>query len=151
MVIVSESAAALKWFIGNSGLGDLAKEMVLRMILAFIMHRGRMSCSQAAGSIASETIHRGQLTRFLARPRWQKNDFNAPLRMALLRMETGKGRFVLVIDATLVSQAGDQTENTFCTSHRRTTSTTSPTKSKKGKRVRPKVKAKKCHSFTSAC
>ncbi|MBC7967895.1 MAG: transposase, partial [Fuerstia sp.] len=132
MVIVSESAPALKRFIGKSGLGDLARAMVLRMILAFIMHRGRMSCSQAAGSIASESIHRGQLTRFLARPRWQKHDYNAPLRMALLQMETGKGKFVFVIDATLVSQAGDRTENTFCTSHRRTTSTTSPTKSKKG-------------------
>jgi hypothetical protein len=148
MVIVSESAPTLKGFIGKSGLGDLARAMVLRMILAFIMHRGRMSCSQAAGSIASESIHRGQLTRFLARPRWQKHDYNAPLRMALLQMETGKGKFVFVIDATLVSQAGDRTENTFCTSHRRTTSTTSPTKSKKGTRVRPKVKAKKCHSFT---
>lgn len=148
MVIVSESAPALKRFIGKSGLGDLARAMVLRMILAFIMHRGRMSCSQAAGSIASESIHRGQLTRFLARPRWQKHDYNAPLRMALLQMETGKGKFVFVIDATLVSQAGDKTENTFSTSHRRTTSTTSATKSKKGTRVRPKVKGKKCHSFT---
>lgn len=148
MVIVSESAAALKGFIGKSGLGDLAREMVLRMILAFIMHRGRMSCSQAAGSIASASIHRGQMTRFLARPRWQKNDMNAVHRRALLQMEAAKGRFVFVIDATLVSQAGEKTENTFYTGRRHTTSTTSPTKSKKGKRIRPKVKAKKCHSFT---
>jgi hypothetical protein len=49
-----------------------------------------MSCSQAAGSIASESIHRGQLTRFLARPRWQQIDFNAPLREALLQTEAAR-------------------------------------------------------------
>ena len=80
MIIVSESAASLKVFLGNTGLNELARMMLLRVVLAFIMHRGRMSCSAAAGSIASESIHRGELTRFMARPRWQKHDFNAPLR-----------------------------------------------------------------------
>ena len=148
MVIVSESAPALKSFIGKSGLAEFARTMVLRMVLAFILHHGRMSCSQAAGSVASEAIHRGQLTTFLARPRWQKNDFNDPLRRILLQLESTRGKFVFVIDATLVSQAGGKTENTFSTTHRRTGATTSPTKSKKGKRVRPKVRAKVCHSFT---
>ena len=53
-----------------------------------------MSCSAAAGSLASATVHRGELTRFLARPLWQKIDFNAPLRKALLAQEAGRGRFV---------------------------------------------------------
>jgi len=38
-----------------------------------------------------EPIHRGQLTRFLARPRWQKDDFNSFGLAALLQMETGIG------------------------------------------------------------
>ncbi|MCC7474725.1 MAG: hypothetical protein IT425_04975 [Pirellulales bacterium] len=79
MIIVTESAAAIKGFIAKTSLNDLAQAFVLRMALTFIMHRGRMSCSQAAASIASETCHRGQITRFLARPRWQRDDFNAPL------------------------------------------------------------------------
>src|SRR5262245_35370205 len=54
MVIVSESAAALKGLLGQAGLTLVAREMVLRMVLAFIGHRGRMSCSQAAVSIASD-------------------------------------------------------------------------------------------------
>ena len=58
MIIVSESAASLKVFLGNTGLNELARMMLLRVVLAFIMHRGRMSCSSAAGSIASESIHR---------------------------------------------------------------------------------------------
>lgn len=148
LVIVSESASTLKSFIGKSGLADFARTMVLRMVLAFILHHGRMSCSQASGSIASEAIHRGQLTTFMARPGWQKEDFNDPLRRILLQLESTRGKFVFVIDATLASHAGGKTENTFNSTHRRTGATTSPTKSKRGKRVRPKVRAKVCHSFT---
>jgi hypothetical protein len=142
MIIVSESAATLKAFIAKTSLHDLAQAFVLRMALTFIMHRGRMSCSQAAGAIASESIHRGQLTRFLARPRWQRDDFNAPLRRALLQMETGKGKFFFIIDVTLSSQSGHQTQNTHSTGNRRR-------RPKKGRRYnKNKVARKKCHSFT---
>src|SRR5690242_3011108 len=118
MVIVSESAPALKGFIARSGLGALAQAMVLRVRLAFIGHRGRMSCSQAAGAIASETLHRGELTRFLARPRWQKHDFNGPLRAALLAKESERGEFIFLIGATLVSKSGAKTQNTYSTGNR---------------------------------
>ena len=94
MIIVSESAASLKVFLGNTGLNELARMMLLRVVLAFIMHRGRMSCSSAAGSIASESIHRGELTRFMARPRWQKHDFNNPLMKRLLARESKRGKFL---------------------------------------------------------
>jgi hypothetical protein len=142
MVIVSESASALKGFIAKSGLGELAREMVLRMVLAFIFHRGRMSCSQAAGSIASDTVHRGQLTRFLARPRWRKHDFNGPLRNALLQRESQQGVFLFLLDATLVSQAGQKTENTYSTGNR-------GRRQAKGRRYqKKKIIYKKCHSFT---
>ena len=146
MVIVSESARSLKGFLASSGLKDLALTMVLRMVLAFIGHRGRMTCSAAAGSIASETIHRGQLTRFLARERWQKIDFNNPLRLALLKTpastEATTGRYVFIIDATLVSQAGVKTQNTYSTGNRQR-------RPKKGRRYnKKKVVTKTCHSFT---
>lgn len=95
----------------KNGLHEFARRMVMRMVLAFAFHRGRMSCSQAAGMIGSQSIHRGQLTRFMARPRWQKNDFNSPLRAALLQWEAVPGRFIFIVDATLVSQAGEKTEN----------------------------------------
>src|SRR5262245_32498775 len=143
MVIVSESAAALKGFIGKSGLGELGRAMVLRMSLAFMLHRGRMSCSQAAVSVASDTIHRGELTRFMSRPRWQKHDFNGPLRGALLAKESKRGKFLFLIDATLVSQAGKKTENTF--------STNNHNRGRRSKFLRfgkKKIAYKKCHSFT---
>lgn len=143
MIIVSETASALKGFIGNSGLSDLARMMLLRVVLAFIMHRGRMSCSAAACTIASEAIHRGALTRFMARPRWQKNNFNDPLVRMLLAKEKKRGKFVFLTDATLVSQAGKKTQNTFSTGNRNRRST------KKGVRHnKKKIIFKKSHSFT---
>lgn len=142
MIIVAESAAAFKAFVGKSCLGDLARLMVLRMGLAFMMRRGRMSCSQAAGSVAAEAIHRGELTRFLARPRWQQQDFNEPLRRALLAKEAKRGRFLFLIDATLVSQAGKKTQNTYSTGNR-------GRHPAKGRRYnKKKIVYKKCHSFT---
>lgn len=143
MVIVSESAVALKGFVARTGLSEVARGMVLRMVLAFVGHRGRMSCSQAAVSVAAENLHRGELTRFLARPRWQKPDFNAPLRAALLAQESRRGEFVFLIDATLVSQAGKKTQNTF--------STNNHNRGRRTKHLRygkKKIVYKKCHSFT---
>ena len=142
MIIIEQSARSLKRFIGQTGLNALAQLMLMRMILAFIMHRGRMSCSQAAGMIASEAIHRGELTRFLARPRWQKHDFNGPLRNALLRRESKRGPFLFLLDATLVSQAGKKTQNTYSTGNRNR-------RPAKGRRYqKKKIVQKKCHNFT---
>lgn len=142
MIIVSDSARVFKRFLRNTPLGETALAMVLRMSLAFMQHQGRMTCSQAAGSIASEPIHRGQLTRFLARPRWQREDFNAPLRDALLLLEREKGMFLFIIDATLVSQAGAKTQNTYSTGNR-------GRNPRKGRRYnKKKFVYKKCHSFT---
>lgn len=142
MIIVSETARALKGFITLTGLNALARTMLLRMVVAFIMHRGRMSCSAAAGSIAAESIHRGELTRFMARPRWQQHNFNEPLMKMLLAKEKKRGKFLFLIDATLVSQAGQKTKNTYSTGNRGRNPA-------KGRRYnKKKVVYKKVHSFT---
>lgn len=142
MIIVTETAAALKGFIAKTQLNGLARMMVLRMSLVFMARHGRMSCSQAAGSVASESIHRGELTRFLARPRWQSLNFNDPLRDLLLQRESRRGKFIFLIDATLVSQAGKKTQNTYSTGNR-------GRRPAKGRRYnKKKVVFKKCHSFT---
>jgi hypothetical protein len=144
MVIVPESVAALKGFLGQAKLLRVAREMVFRVVLAFIGHRGRMSCSQAAVSVASDNVHRGQLTRCLARPRFQKHNFNGPLRALLLAKEAQRGKFLFLLDATLVSQAGKKTQNTFSTNNRQRIG-------RRKKHVRynkKKIAYKKCHSFT---
>jgi hypothetical protein len=143
MIIVAESARSLKRYIAQTSLGEFAQKMVFRMVLAFILHRGRMSCSQAAGSVAAEAIHRGQMTTFLARPRWQAGDFNQPLRNSLLQLESMRdGEFVFLIDATLVSQSGSKTQNTYSTGNRQR-------RPAKGRRYnKKKTAAKTVHSFT---
>ncbi len=85
--------------------------MLMRMVLCFIAHRGKMSCMQASGMIACKAIHRSQLTRFLERARWKSRNFNEPLRTALLKLEALQGVFILIVDATLTSQQGKLTEN----------------------------------------
>ncbi|MFO1064053.1 MAG: transposase [Pirellulales bacterium] len=142
MIIVSESAGSLKRFMAHTGLNEYARTMVLRMAICFIAHRGRMSCSAAAGIVATEPVHRGELTRFLARPRWRKHDFNQPLMKLLLAQEKKRGKFVLIFDATLVSKAGRNTQNTFSTGHRGRHPVQGRRYNKK------KVVHKKVHSFT---
>jgi hypothetical protein len=116
--------------------------MLMRMMVAFICHRGRMSCSQAGGIVASLPVDRSQVTRFLARPRWQKEDINSFYRRELLRKESRRGKFVFLTDATLVSQAGTKTENTYSTGNRKR-------RPAKGRRYnKKKIVFKKCHSFT---
>jgi len=64
------------------------------------------------------------------------------LRQQLLERETAKGRFVYIIDATLVSQAGKKTENTYSTGNRKR-------RPCKGRRYGKNKHARKnCHSFT---
>jgi hypothetical protein len=115
---------------------------VIRVIVAFVLHAGRMSCLGAAGAVRCEVRHRVQISRFLARPRWRKLDINAILRQDLLEREAAKGQFLFLIDATLTSQSGKLTENTFSTGNRKRR----PCKARRyGKN---KHAVKRCHSFT---
>lgn len=142
MIMITESVSQLKRFTSNLGLKEFAELMVLRLVLSFVFHRGRMSCSQAGGSIRTEPVHRSQITRFLKRPTWQRDDFNAPLRQQLLQLETAKGKFVFIVDATLNSQSGKKTQNTFSTGNRQR-------RPRKGRRYNKNKRVPKtCHSFT---
>ena len=142
MVMVRESTGLLKGYLQDLGLGDFWTAMALRMVLAFVFHRGRMSCSYAAGTIASEPVHRSQVTRFLARSRWKKMGINDPLRKNLLALESRKGAFMVLVDGTLVGQSGKLTENTYSTGNR------SKRPRKKGSRYNKYKNApKSCHQF----
>ena len=68
MAMVAESMPKLKGLLRKLKLSDACRSLVLRMMITFILHSGRMSCSQAAGALATEPRHVAQLTRFLARP-----------------------------------------------------------------------------------
>ena len=144
MVMVADILPGLKRWFSGVGLSDTTKLLVIRMIVAFILHAGRMSCLQASGSVRCETRHRAQISRFLARPSWKKLDINSIFRQRLLEREVGKGLFVFIVDATLASKVGLKTENTFKTGKHK-----QKQEQKKGRRFgRNKRASKRCHSFT---
>jgi hypothetical protein len=142
VVMVADLVPGLKRWIGTLGLKDSAKVLVMRVVVAFLLHAGRMSCLRAAGAVRCEARHRAQISRFLARPRWRKLDINSILRRHLLELEANEGLFVFIIDATLTTQAGKKTENTYSTGNRQR-------RPCKGRRYGKNKHARKnCHSFT---
>lgn len=142
MVMVADSLPGLKRWTAGLGLKDSAKLLLIRVVVAFLLHAGRMSCLQAAGVVRCEARHRAQISRFLARPRWRKLNINSILRQRLLEREAADGLFVYIIDATLTSQAGKKTENTYSTGNRKK-------RPRKGRRYgKYKHAQKNCHSFT---
>ena len=96
MVMVADLVPGLKRWIAPLGLKDSAKLLVIRVVVAFLLHPGRMSCLRAAGAVRCEARHRAQISRFLARPRWRKLDINSILRQKLLECEADDGRFVFM-------------------------------------------------------
>ena len=142
MVMVANSVPGLKRWIATLGLKERAWLLVMRIVVTFLLHAGRMSCLSAAGAIRCEARHRAQISRFLARSRWRKLDINSISQKILLEQESKDGLFVYIIDATLTSQGGKKTENTFSTGNRQR-------RPCKGRRYgKTKHARKKCHSFT---
>jgi hypothetical protein len=140
--MVAENLPGIKGLFQGISRCEAAQRLVVRVVAAFVLHAGRMSCLAAAGTVRCEPVHRAQVSRFLARPCWRGADLNALLRQDLLTRESGRGLFVFIIDATLCSQAGRCTENTFRTGNRQR-------RPRKGRRYGKYKHAKKnCHSFT---
>ncbi len=146
MVMVADSIPKLKGFLRNVTVSDTCRNLILRMMMTFILHSGRMSCSQAAGALPLQSRNKSQLTRFLARPRWKVSGGHRQSYYDLLlkKEAASKGRFLLTIDATSVTQQGKKTENTFSTANRKR-------RPKKGRRYgKYKHAPKSGHSFTFA-
>lgn len=142
MVMVADLLPGLKRFLSGTGLKDAGLRMVMRIVVTFLLHSGRMSCLQAAGAVRSDARHRAQVGRMLKRPSFSRLNLTNIARAELLAREAVQGRFVFIIDATLVGQAGQKTENTYSTGNRKR-------RPKKGRRHGKQKHAKKsCHSFT---
>lgn len=145
MAMMVDSTPKLKTFVRHGLLKETTLALVMRMVAAFISHSGRMSCTQAACSAAVHRVHKAQIVRFLARPRWRSVGINDGYRALLLQSEGGKrGRFILIIDSTSVTQQGKHTQNVSHFGNR----TRRPSRKKRFAKV--KSAKKNCHSFTFA-
>jgi hypothetical protein len=142
MVIMQDALPELKRFLKPVGLNERMLGLVIRCIVAFVMHLGRMAAARAANSVRSEPRHRAQVCRFLGRKLLRRLSLAGVLRGRLLMMESRlSGIFWFLVDQTLVSQQGGKTQNTFSTGNRKR-------RPRKGRRYNKYKHARKsCHCF----
>ena len=114
-MIFADALPRIKSFLRPARLTLATTALLVRLVAAFVCHRGRLSASQAACAIRSQARHRAQLTRFLARSHWSKNwAVLAAVANLLLRQEAAcAGPWTFLLDQTYVGQQGQKTENTF--------------------------------------
>lgn len=143
MVIVSDVVPTLKSFLRHVRLSEASRLMVVRLVTAFILHCGRMSCLQAADAVRAQHRHRAQIGRFLERKRWKKARLLHNTGLALIAREPQpQGTWLLIVDSTFNGQSGRKAENTYSTGH------TKKRGRKKGKRYNENKHARRsCHHF----
>ena len=93
--------------------------MAIRMVVTFLLHAGRMSCLRAAGAVSAARRDTGLRSAVSWHGHVGEVDINSILRQSLLEQEAAEGLFVFLIDATLTSQAGQKTANTYSTGNRK--------------------------------
>ena len=113
VLIMQDALPLFKSFLKPVSLKQRARQLVLRCVIAFLMHLGKMSASRVAGAVRTDARHRAQVSRFLGRRYWRRCDLLGQLRAQLLEMEARQGTFVFDIDQTYCSQQGKLTENTI--------------------------------------
>jgi len=141
MGILQDALPGLKRFLSPAELKASVSALVIRCVVAFVMHTGRMGAVRAAGAVRLRPRHRAQIGRFLERKYWDKLSLLETLRNEMLVEQGGPGRYLFIVDQTLCSRRGRKVENTFSTgNHRR--------RPRKGRRHRKYRHSKKsCHCF----
>ena len=140
MLIFQDALPCIKTFLKPVPLKCRARGLLIRCLIAFLMHLGKMSAAQAAGALRTDARHRAQVCRFLDRGYWRRTDLLGPLRAALLELETRRGLFLFEVDQTYCGQQGQKTENTFSRGNTKARPKKSPRKQKKSAR-------RSCHCF----
>jgi Transposase DDE domain len=141
-VIFADALPRIKTFLRPARLTAATTTLLVRLVAAFLCHRGRLGASQAAGAIRSQARHRAQLTRFLARLHWSRDwAVLATVADLLLQHEARRaGTWAFLLDQTYVGQQGQKTENTFSRANYRS-------RAKKGHRKQKKHAQRSCHGF----
>src|SRR5438034_83823 len=93
MVIMQDAPPKLKRFLKPLGRKATVRALLIRCIVAFLLHRGRMG---AAGAVRSEPRHRAQIARFLGRKMLRRLSPASVLRSQVLALESQKSGTLLV-------------------------------------------------------
>jgi len=142
-MMMQDTLPLVKTFFRIGSFGEHAQNYVVRMIIAFIFHAGRMSASQVALAVRTDIRHRAQVSRFLSGSSMANGSTeHNGLATALIDMECRRqGRWLFLIDKTCTSRQGKKTQNTFSTGNRKR-------RPRKGRRYSRKKNApKRCHGF----
>lgn len=119
-----------------------ALDMLVRIIAAFVLHRGKMTATQVAGMVGTAARHRANVGRFLQR-RESLHDgilLNRTARRILKCEAKRKQGWVFILDQTYVGHQGEQTQNTFSRANYK------PRKKSSSRRQRKTTKHS-CHAF----
>jgi hypothetical protein len=141
MLIMQNALPGINKFLQPVAMNSKARELVVSCIIAFLMHLGKMSATQAAGAVRSQGRHRAQICRFLGRKYWKRLNLLGPLQHDLLEFETNKkGLFLFIVDQTICSVQAESAENSY---HPRNTQK----RTRKSNRKQKKSPKRSCHCF----
>jgi hypothetical protein len=119
-MILFEKSTDIKRFLKKGTLAAATLGYWQRLMLAFIMHWGRMSASRAGEALRSDSRHRANVIRFLLKQQWSPNWLeNYWQALLVLEQECQRdGLWLFILDQTCCSQQGQLTPNTVSTGNR---------------------------------
>jgi len=142
-MMMQDALPLIKPFFRKAKFTEHTRDFVLRTMIAFMFHMGRMSASQVAVAVRTNVRHRAQVSRFLSGSGLANgSEEYQRLAAAVIDMESRRrGRWLFAIDKTCTSRQGQKTENTFSTGNRKR-------RPAKGRRYnKKKTPPKRCHGF----
>jgi len=141
-MIIPKALPGFKRFLARAVSSSAAFIMYLRLAAAFIRHEGRMSASEAAVAIRSQTRHRAAIIRFLADDNLSQNwVVLTEVANLILQLETRRrGTWIFILDQTYCGQQGTLTQNTFSRGNYRQ-------RPQKGNRKNKQRARHSCHCF----
>ncbi len=119
MIFLSKRAS-IKSFLSNARVSGFAEHYLLSFLIAFLLHVGRMTASQASQTLRFSRRHRANAARFLASVGWSNNWYTC-YRDAVILLEAEfkrEGRWVFILDQTCCSHQGPTSANTYSTGNR---------------------------------
>lgn len=119
-MILFETSTDIKRFLAKGSSDGKSLGYWQRLILAFILHFGRMSASRAGEVLRSDSRHRANVIRFLMKCQWSDNWLESYWRALLVleRESRRDGIWIFLLDQTCCSQQGKLTPNTVSVGNR---------------------------------
>jgi hypothetical protein len=139
-MILYHSLPRFKSFLAPAALSPAAYGHVLRFVLCFLFHPGRMSVAKVAAFLRSDLRVLGTLTRFLAQ-RCPSLGVLAAAQQSLLAVPCRRdGLWFFLVDSTFNGQQGQRPQNTFSRGN-------TQARKRKSNRKQYKHHRRSCHGF----